>query len=113
VELRISETTGVDPGEEERFNAALDAADKALGEMIGIGLAGSVTESEPEISEALVVRLWDHVSRTVTALAVLHNETPRTIANDLFEHLGEDEAHRADIEKRVEEIRRLAEEGRD
>ena len=59
------------------------------------------------MTDELVLRLWDHAVRTVTALAALHDDTPRTIADGLFEHMPGDEEHRADIEKRVARLRRL------
>jgi hypothetical protein len=100
--------------EEGKFNATLDAADRALTETEAIIALATALEKDvdQELSDRYVVRLWDHLGRTLHTLAVVHGDTPRQILEDLSEgdRIPQDEEFRADMEEKLEDLRRRADE---
>jgi hypothetical protein len=101
--------------EEGKFNAVLDAADKALNETSTVVMLATVLEKDvdQELSDTYVVRLWDHLGKVLHCLAVVHGDMPpRKILKDLLdgERIPEDDEFLADIEEKLEDLRRRADE---
>jgi hypothetical protein len=63
-----------------------------------------------EFSERFRTRLWAHLSVSAIALANVYDDTPRTILEEAFKHVPGDEQWRADVERRLRELRRYADE---